>query len=326
MVTLKDVAKEAGLTVTTVSRVLNNRGYISEEARTKVNEAMAKLKYQPNEVARSLHNKKTNTIGVIVPHIKHPYFSEMISNIENQAYKQGYRIQLCNSQEKQEKEKAYIDVCKSNRVAGIIIFSGSVNLAELAGLDIPIIAMEREIDSAISSVECDNEYGGQLAANRLIDAGCKRLLFIGSTTADIRLPADDRAIGFRKVCQENNIPYIEIDPEKESYEEMSYQDMLRHTLEKNHDIDGIFASSDVIAAQSIQVCSTLGIRVPEDVKIVGFDDTIIAQITNPMLTTIHQPIKEMAEVAVKLLKDASDNKIIPKQTILPTTLVEREST
>ena len=94
MATLKDVAREAGLTVTTVSRVLNNRGYISEDARKKVADAMKKLNYRPNEVARSLHSKKSNTIGVIVPHIRHPYFAEMISNLENAAYKKGYKILL----------------------------------------------------------------------------------------------------------------------------------------------------------------------------------------------------------------------------------------
>ena len=97
MATIKDVAREAGLTVTTVSRVLNNRGYISEDARKKVYDAMEKLNYQPNEVARSLHKKTTNTIGLIVPHIRHPYFAEMISNIENEAFKKGYRILLCNT-------------------------------------------------------------------------------------------------------------------------------------------------------------------------------------------------------------------------------------
>ena len=99
MATLKDVARETGLTVTTVSRVLNNRGYISEETREKVYEAMKKLNYRPNEVARSLSKKSTNTIGVIVPHIRHPYFSELISNLENEASKRGYKMILCNSQE-----------------------------------------------------------------------------------------------------------------------------------------------------------------------------------------------------------------------------------
>ena len=108
MATLKDVAAECGLTVTTVSRVLNNRGYISDETRKKVFAAMEKLNYKPNEVARSLSKKTTKTIGVIVPHIRHPYFSEMISNIENAAGKHGYKIILCNSKGRNNKEKEYL--------------------------------------------------------------------------------------------------------------------------------------------------------------------------------------------------------------------------
>ena len=151
MATIKDVAREAGLTVTTVSRVLNNRGYISDNARRKVAEAMEKLNYQPNEVARSLHKKSSKTIGVIVPHIRHPYFAEMISNLENAAYKEGYRILLCNTQSKEEKAKAYIEICTGNRVAGIILFSGQVAVETFMGLDIPVITMERLLDSGCLS-------------------------------------------------------------------------------------------------------------------------------------------------------------------------------
>ena len=123
MATLKDVAKETGLTVSTVSRVLNNRGYISEETRKKVYEAMKKLNYRPNEVARSLSKQTTNTIGVIVPHIRHPYFAELISNLESQAYHYDHKILLFNSQEKNEKEWEYMEMCTSNRVAGVILLS-----------------------------------------------------------------------------------------------------------------------------------------------------------------------------------------------------------
>ena len=126
MATLKDVAKETGLTVSTVSRVLNNRGYISDETRQKVYEAMKKLNYRPNEVARSLSKQSSNTIGVIVPHIRHPYFAELISNLENEAYKRKHKVLLFNSQEKEEREKEYLEMCFSNRVAGIIFCSGTM--------------------------------------------------------------------------------------------------------------------------------------------------------------------------------------------------------
>lgn len=179
MATIKDVAAEAGLTVTTVSRVLNNRGYISDDARKKVSDAMAKLNYQPNEVARSLHKKSSNTIGLIVPYIKHPYFAEMISNIEHEAFKLGYRVLICNTKGKEEKEREYLDICTGNRVAGIIVFSGTVSVDQFGQMDVPVITMERTLDNGTASVECDNKTGGELAA-KLPDRG------------RVQKPSDDR--------------------------------------------------------------------------------------------------------------------------------------
>lgn len=323
MATIKDVAREAGLTVTTVSRVLNNRGYISEDARKKVYDAMEKLNYQPNEVARSLHKKTTNTIGLIVPHIRHPYFAEMISNIENEAFKKGYRILLCNTKGKAEKEREYLDICTSNRVAGVILFSGTISVESFIQMDVPVITMERTLDNGTASVECDNRTGGELAAKRLLKAGCKHLLLVGSTSGKVELPADDRVLGFRKVCEEKQVSFIEIDPNLREYEDMEYTELLENTLIQYPETDGVFASSDVIAAQTIQVCNKLGIAVPGQMKIIGFDDSFVATLTTPQLTTIHQPIKEMAGQAVQLLKDASDKKVVAKRMMLPVCLVER---
>ncbi|MBQ0059694.1 MAG: LacI family DNA-binding transcriptional regulator [Lachnospiraceae bacterium] len=325
MATLKDVAKEAGLTVTTVSRVLNNRGYISDQAREKVAEAMKKLNYQPNELARSLHNKSSNTIGVIVPHIRHPYFAEMISNVEYFAQKAGYKIILCNSQGKDEKVLEYVDMCTRNRVAGLILFSAGVKTETFSSMDVPVITMERYIDSSTASIECDNIQGGELATEKLIQSGCKFLLHIGGWS-DTPMPADHRGAGFRKVCDENHIPYPEVSTEVKQFDAMDYIELLEDALKKNPQIAGIFANSDVIAAQAIRVCSRLGIKVPEQMKVIGFDDSMVATVTTPQLTTIHQPVREMAEIAIQLLHNAVAGKTVAKRTLLPVHLVERETT
>ena len=325
MATLKDVAKEAGLTVTTVSRVLNNRGYISDNARQRVAAAIEKLNYRPNELARSLQNKSSNTIGVIVPHIRHPYFAEMISNLENEAHKKGYKILLCNSQGREDKMLEYVDMCYSNQVSGLILFSGTVDAAVFEKLDIPIITVERYVDTATASVECDNIQGGALAAKKLISAGCKQLLHIGSFT-DTPMSADSRVVGFRQVCAEYGVPFLEIMTEVVQFDAMSYSDMIEQTLREHPDIDGLFANSDVIAAQALQICRKLDIDVPGQIKVIGFDDSMIATATAPQLTTIHQPIKEMATIAVDLLKKAEEGQLVAKRTVLPVYLVEREST
>lgn len=325
MATLKDVAREAGLTVGTVSRILNNRGYISSNAREKVEEAMKKLNYRPNEVARSLHGKSTNTIGLIVPHIKHPYFAETISNLENQAYKKGYKILLCNSQSIREKEKEYIDICTGNRAAGLILCSGTVDTKMFEQVEIPVITMERFLDNGTACVECDNKQGGELAAQKLIACGCKNLLHIG-TIGTVHMPADMRTEGFREVCQRQGITFVELSTEEEQYNNMEYDELLESVLRKYPKTDGMFLSSDVMAAQALQICRKLGISVPDQMKIIGFDDVNIASLTTPQLTTIHQPVKEMAEIAVNLLHDAASGKLVPKRTVLPVRLIERETT
>ena len=325
MATLKDVAQETGLTVSTVSRVLNNRGYISVETRQKVYAAMKKLNYHPNEVARSLSKKATNTIGVIVPHIKHPYFAELISRLEKQAYKKGYKMILCNSQEKEEKEREYLEMCTSNRVAGIILCSGTVAVEEFAGSNIPLITLERYLENGTAAVECDNRQGGRLAAQKLIDCGCKKLIHF-SGVQENAMPADQRAVGFSEVCENKGISCKSVATSMLQYNDLEYHEHIEKILKENPGTDGIFASSDLIAAQILQVCWKMGIHVPGQIQLVGFDDVNIASLTTPQITTIHQPIQEMAEMALNLLQDAAEGKVVPKRSILPVNLVERETT
>lgn len=326
MATLKDVAKETGLTVSTVSRVLNNRGYISDETRKRVYDAMKKLNYRPNEVARSLSKQSTNTIGVIVPHIRHPYFAELISNLENQAYQHNYKILLFNSQEKNEKEWEYMEMCTGNRVAGVILCSGTVGVEEFTGLNVPLITIERYLENGTAEVECDNLQGGHLAAKYLIEkCGCKHLIHI-SGVHETAMPADARAEGFREVCEQMGVEYKVFDTSAIQYKNLKYYENLEKLLRENADADGIFASSDLIAAQLLQVCRKLKIEVPGQLKIVGFDDVNIASLTTPPITTIHQPIKEMAKMAIELLIRSSEGELVPNRTVLPVSLVERETT
>lgn len=325
MATLKDVAAKSGLTVTTVSRVLNNRGYISDTTREKVYEAMRELNYRPNEVARSLSKKSTNTIGVIVPHIRHPYFAEAVSNLENAASKRGYKIILCNSHGKDHKEREYLEMCTSNRVAGIILFSAGVAVEEFKGFDIPLITVERFVENGTAAVECDNKEGGCMAAQHLIDCGCKNLLHL-SGVMENSMPADDRAKGFIEICEKNKIAHTEVSTNLGQYFSLDYHEMLEKTFSEHTGVDGVFASSDLIAGQVMQVLSKMGKRVPDDIQVVGFDDVFLSSLTIPPLTTVHQPIKEMSTMAIDLLIDAVEGKTVAKRSLLPVSLVKRETT
>ncbi len=286
---------------------------------------MKELNYHPNEVARSLSKKSTNTIGVIVPHIRHPYFAETVSNLENAAEKRGYKIILCNSHGKEHKEREYLEMCTSNRVAGIIVFSAGVAVEEFEGFDIPIITVERFVENGTAAVECDNRQGGCLAAQHLIDCGCKKLLHL-SGVKENSMPADDRSKGFAEVCRKNGVSYTELSTDLDQYNNLDYRKMLEKAFEEYTDVDGVFASSDLIAAQALQVLHGMGKKVPEDIQLVGFDDVYLSQLTIPPLTTIHQPVKEMNTMAVDLLIDAAKGKTVAKRSLLPVTLVKRGTT
>lgn len=326
MATIKDIAEKAGVTATTVSRVINNRGYISDETRSKVFSIMKEMNYHPNEAARALSKKHTNIIGVIVPHITHPFFSKLISNLESAASARNYKILLCNSKDQPEKEAEYLDMCISNKVAGIILCSKYVDAAKFKKLHIPIIHFEQEEKSDESiTIQCDNYQGGRLAAKHLIDQGCKKLLHFGGILKK-DMPADRRADGFRDICQEEGVESIVLMSDQLAYGSMHYQSYIEKGLKENEGVDGIFASSDLIASQVIQVCNDLNIKIPEQVKLVGFDDVMIATVTTPTITTIHQPIKEMSELSIEYIEKKLKGEMIPSNVYMPVKLIKRNST
>jgi len=325
MATLKDIAKKTGVTATTVSRVINNRGYVSDKTRKKVYAAMKEMNYQPNELARALSKQYTNTIGVIVPHIDHPFFTKLISNLEAAAAARKYKIILCNSNEQPEKEAEYLDICVSNRVAGIVLCSKYVNAEKFGALNIPIVNFEREDDAAAITIQCDNYQGGRIAAEHLIACGCKNLLHFGGVIGK-EMPADRRANGFTDVCNTAGIKSRVVQCDELINASMNYHSYIEQGIKENLQVDGIFASSDLIAAEIIQVCTAMDIQIPERLKLVGFDDVLISTITTPTITTIHQPMKEMSEMSIDYIHKSLMGELVPNNIILPVKLMKRNST
>ena len=325
MVTQEDVARECGISVTTVSRVMNKRGYISKETYEKVYAAMRKLNYAPNEIARSLSKNNTDTIGVILPHIDHPYFSKLLHYLEKAAVKNGQKLMIFSTHRNADVEEECIEKCRAGRMDGIILCAGNIQTLRLSEMNIPMITLERDLDSATSCVLCDNEEGGRLAARHLLSRGCKKVLYIGSLK-DTSMPADLRYRGFEEICGANGIWCKEIKNQDIIYEELSYYGLIEEILDEYPDVDGIFASSDVIAAQVLRVARKRKIDIPDKLKVIGFDDTRISALTTPQLTTIHQPVEEMAKKAISLLMSIKNGASVAGQTILPVCLIEREST
>lgn len=322
MATLKDVAREAGLSVGTVSRVLNNRGYISEETRANVKAAMKKLDYQPNEMARSLSKQRTNTIGLIMPSIEHPYFAKLISCLERAAYEKGYKILLFCAYGVPDQEKKFVEACRSNRVAGLIICSDSVRTETFNNLGFPLISYERYLDSSDACVLCDNEEGGRLAAEEMIADGCRRPAFLGGLSR-VGMPADMRKDGFLKTCRQHGIPADTYQFAADRMLDARYYPEIVTFLKEHGDTDGLFCGSDVIAAEAIQAASDLGIDVPGRLKIVGYDDVLPAVLTTPKITTIRQPVREMAETCIELIGKKNRGETVPSRSVFHVSLVRR---
>jgi LacI family sucrose operon transcriptional repressor len=323
MSTIKDVAKMAGVTVTTVSRVLNNRGYISDATRKKVHAAMDVLDYKPNELARSLFRKKSNILGLIIPDVSHPFFAELSNYIEYYAYKEGYKILLCNSYQDSMKEKDYIEMLRRNQVDGIIMGSHSLETSEYINADLPIVAIDRNLSDKIPFITSDNYHGGVLATNLLINKGCKKLAHI-SGPLEINTPANKRYQAFIDITKENNIEAVVIEGKLDTFE--GYKKIVFKLFQDHPDIDGIFASSDIIAASIINVANYLGKKITEDLKIVGYDDISIASLVVPTLTTIKQPIEYMGKLAIEILINQIEKKQVNIENVLPVNLIERMTT
>lgn len=325
MPTLKDVAKQAGVTVTTVSRVLNNRGAISEKTASRVWQAMKEIGYQPNEAARSLSGKSSNIIGVIIPNASNPYFASVVNQIEQYAYSQGFKIILCNSNHEKNKEKEYFSMLRSNKVAGIIVASRTQDLSEFADPAFPVVSLERMMSNQFSAVACDNYQGGVLATEHLIECGCKNLVHIGGVV-NLAMPADDRCMGFTDVCKAHNVQHHVVSTLEQHFRSMDYTEIVENILREDPSVDGIFASSDIIAAAVLHVCYLRGIRVPDQIQLVGFDDTPLASLLTPQLTTIHQPIDQLCRLSVDTIIAQRNGNDVPSRTILNVKLIQRETT
>ena len=206
MATLDDIAKLAGVSATTVSRVINNYGSLSEKTKTKVFSAMQELNYQPNSLARSLKGKKTQLIGVILPGVSNPFFGQMVQEIEDQLFKKGFKMILCNAGNDAQKERDYLRMLMANRVDGIIAGSHNLGIEEYQKVGLPIISFDRYLSDNVPIVSSDNYQGGQLAAQSLISSGSKNPQIITGSNRP-NSPTNSRLTGFKDVLEKHDLSY-----------------------------------------------------------------------------------------------------------------------
>lgn len=301
MAGIKDVAKHAGVAIGTVSRVINNHSTVSPEIRERVLKSIEELNYVPDEVARSFKLRTTKMVAFLIPSIWNPFFSELAHYVEDELDKQGYKLLLCNSGGKPEKEKYYIEMLKQNKVAGILGITYNEHQNKINS-KIPFVSIDRIFSENIPCITSDNYHGGELAAQKLIESGCTNIAFIGKRSP-VTSEVEKRKDGFYNKAIEMGIEPIIYDFNDSENE----YTLCKEFYSKNRTVDGVFAKTDLLAATYIKVLNENGIRVPEDVKVIGYDGIQDNDLFHPILTTIRQPVEEIGRGAVTLLLKKINN-------------------
>jgi LacI family sucrose operon transcriptional repressor len=323
---IQDVAKLAGVSPTTVSRVLNNRGYISEETKKKVHDSMKQLNYYPNEIARSLFIKRTYLIGLVFPTTSNPFYGQLIFHLENICSSLGYKVLLCNSQNREDKEVDYLKMLQRNQVDGIIAGAHNRGIEEYEIPKLPVVGIDRYLSETIPVVSSDNYNGGEQATQLLINKGCKHIIHINGSDL-LETPANLRRRAYEDVMNANNLSSHTYElPVKATSERVS--EIIKELFDENPGVDGIFASDDLIASKVLREAKERSIKIPKDLKVIGYDGTETTRELLPELSTIQQPIKEIAETAVEILLQQIDDQHgeIQLETILPVTLIDSQTT
>ncbi len=326
MTTISDVARAAGVSPATVSRVLNGSSPVSADRADRVRQAAADLGYQPSGPARALRRQRTTVWAAIVADVQNPFFTTMIRGVEDVAQAADHRLVLCNSDEDPAKEAAYVDVAIADRVAGVIIAVSSASRANLDRLQragVPVVAVDRRPKGdGIDSVVVDSRTGARQAVEHLLDGGARR---VGIVTGPRRVStAESRLSGYRAALKARG---IELDPALVRHSDFREEGGHAATLSLLDEVDppdALFVANNLMTLGALRALRERGCRVPRDVAIVGFDDAPWTTLITPALTVVAQPTYELGRQAAQLLMSASPERP-PRHLVLRPELVVRGS-
>lgn len=314
MAGIKDVARRACVGVGTVSRMLNNSGYVADETREKIEAAMRELNYTPNELARNLYHKRTGIIAVLVPNVSNPFFAEFVDYVEAQLYEAGFKMMLCNTVKASNAELEYLDMLNRHIVDGVITGVHSLDVEEYRKIHKPIVALDRYLGEHIPVVAVDHKEGGRLAAEALIGNGCKKILHFKGSTA-VESPYHERHYEFDRIMEQHHIETYSYELEWNRFDSEYYREAVEDVFAKEIDFDGVFAV-DWLAIECMNETIRRHRKVPRDVKFVAYDGTFITEIVEPKMTAVVQPIERLARESVRLLMDLIGGKEYKNKQVL----------
>jgi LacI family transcriptional regulator len=331
VVTIRQVAEEAGVSIQTVSRVINNRYDVALKTRQRVQHAIDRLGYQPNAIARGLATRRSKTLGVVTYDFGDYFFAQIVIGAEQVAYKSGYVIMLGNAQSEQQDEPKYLHLLTKHHVDGILFARQIDSHTDLANLDIlnqsgvPIVLPGYHDSSQnIFAVDIDNNSGARQAVDCLIQNGHRNIAMITGPAQS--LFAMDRSQGFRSALAAAGLPYRPELVFEGAYTYLSGYQAAEQLINSKHNFTAVFVQSDRMAIGALRALHEAKLRVPEDISVMGYDDIPEAAFSSPSLTTIHQPTIEVGRESMRMLiRKIEDPKTLPEQIFLHTELVWRES-
>lgn len=328
MATIREVAEKAGVSFTTVSHVINNTRFVSEGTRSRVLMAMQELGYRPNALARSLRRGETLTLGLILPDSANPFFAEIGRSIEDSAFRQGYNVILCNTEGDKEKERSYVEVLGKKQVDGLIFVAAGDQAASLVHLlveGVPVVVIDRDLPHLeVDTVLVDNRQGGKLVTQHLIELGHRRIACL--TGPSHLTPSAQRVTGYREALAEAGLAVDESLILRGDFHPGQGYAAARSLLERADPPTALFACNDLMALAALRAAAECGRSVPGSLAVAGFDDIELASFSNPALTSVAQPKREIGLTAVQLLLERIKDKDRPvNRVILPATLVVRAS-
>src|SRR4051794_3963301 len=331
MTTMNDVARVAEVSIATVSHVINGTRFVSPQRIERVHAAMRDLDYTPDATARSLRVGRTNTIGLVIPDNSNPFFAELARRIEEAGFDAGYTTVLGNSGERPERERQYVGTLLSKRIDGLIIAPfrtvDKALMRVLAKAPIPVVVIDRDDVLPIADVVLhDDAGGGRQAAQHLLELAHEQIVCVAGPPHQGSTPG--RLEGFLRALAEAGIVLADDAIAAGDYHFDGGRAATARLLSSGRRFTALFAANDLMAAGAVRELLAYGLSVPDDVSVVGFDDAPLAEMISPALTTVRQPLQQMADAAVSLLlaRMAGDGDDTRARQLLPTSLVVRDST
>ena len=321
-----DVARRARVSAATVSRVFNGTKYVAPELEARVREAVAELDYEPYGPARALRQQRVRVWAVIIADVENPFFTSVVRGIEDVAYAEGYRLVLCNSDEDVTKETEYLDIAVRERMAGVVIAAASTSESKvdrLAQAGIPVVAIDREVESYdVNSVMVDNRRGAREATTHLLDCGWQR---IGCIVGPTRIStSNERLDGYRRALTERGLGFDRSLVRRADFREGGGYKAARALLELTDPPDALFIANNLMTLGALHAVEDVGRRVPDDLGIVGFDDSPAADLIRPRLTVVAQPTYQIGQRAGQMLLMGADDSV-RRHEVLATELIVRDS-